>query len=199
MTIENREPLNDNYNDNEDDNSIESTKNKGYYFNGCCSFLLLPAAIGAVVIAVMHPIYYCSEQNFIINAEIFLYVAGFVNIGWFAIRLIIDCCSYGYKKCVECAHYLIGVFNLVWAAIGLYFWMNKMDPWCQHKTSVGIMVLSWCINVLFFIFVTICCCNRKTSIEMTKTESNGECDDEGTKGDDIDDNNENKEGNETLV
>ena len=195
MTLENREPLNDN--GNKDGNSTESTKNYGC--NVCCSLMLLPLAIAAVVVAVMHPIYWCSGRYFGINAEIFLYVAGCINIVWFTTRLLINCCSYGCKdekkwqckKYFECAHYLISVFNLVWGAIGLYIWMNKMDRWCQ-KSSVGIMILLWCCIVLFCICVTICfwCWNRKTLIEMTKAE--------GTKCDDIDDN-ESKEGNETLV
>ena len=43
-----------------------------------------------------------------------------------------------------CAWFLINIFLLVWASIGLYIWRNQMNSNCK-KTSIGNMILAWCI------------------------------------------------------
>ena len=73
MTIENRVPLNDNDNDN---NNTESTTKNPFKDdkddNGCCSFMLLPVAIAAVVIASKYSFdseSSCSSIDYLIDTQ----------------------------------------------------------------------------------------------------------------------------------
>ena len=203
MTIEKRVPLIDADN-NVNSNAAESTRKNPFKddkddkddnadcYNGCCSFMLFPVAIAAVVIASTYPFdseSSCSSTDYLIDTQLFLYVAGYLHIGWCAFRLLISCCSsscYHEEKkqceqCIDCPHFSIGIFNLVWAAIGLYIYNNQMSEECQN-TKMGIMILSWSIIQYAFVLllcicavIGFCCCYEEASIEMDEAECNGKC------------------------
>mmetsp|Transcript_2282 Transcript_2282/g.1985 ORF Transcript_2282/g.1985 Transcript_2282/m.1985 type:complete len:212 (-) Transcript_2282:99-734(-) len=211
MTIENRVPLTDNTNTDVTEPTTNNPFKDDKDDNGCCSFFLLPVAIAAVVIANQYPDSSCSSKDGIIDTQLFLYIAGYIQIGWCAFRLFINCCSYGCndkekkecKQCIDCPNCLIGIFNLVWAGIGLYIYNNELNEECQN-TKIGIMILSWSIIQYAFVLLCICamfcfCCYHKdTLIKMAKTEceknKNGKCN--SCK---CNNNNNDKVGTESLV
>ena len=175
--------------------------------NGCCSFLLLPSAIAAVIIASQYddqstPSCHNDNTNYLIDLPLFLYIGGYIQIGFCALRLLINCCSYGCdkkektecRKCIDCPGCLIGIFNLIWAGIGFYIY-STMNKQCQ-QTSIGIMILSWSIIQYAFVVLLIlcaicfCCYHRSTIMALMKAE----CEKEKAKK-----NNKEQEGTATLV
>eukprot|EP00483_Globobulimina_turgida_P009010 UN09028 len=99
-----------------------------------------------------------------IGLQLFLYIGGYIQIGFIAFRLLITCCSYPCsdqerKKCLECVNCpqcLIAMFNMAWAGIGLYIYTQQMSTKCQ-KEQIGIMILSWSI-IQFAVVVLMCLC-----------------------------------------
>eukprot|EP00483_Globobulimina_turgida_P010576 UN10597 len=130
-------------------------KMKGEEDNGMACCLLLPAAIAAVIIGSHYdestsPCGEGGDGSYTIDLQLFLYIGGYIQIGFLAYRLVLTCCSYlcsgkerkQCKECANCPQCLIAIFNLVWAGNGLYIYTREMKKQCRAE-SIGVMVLSW--------------------------------------------------------
>mmetsp|Transcript_27881 Transcript_27881/g.44203 ORF Transcript_27881/g.44203 Transcript_27881/m.44203 type:complete len:173 (-) Transcript_27881:53-571(-) len=129
--------------------------------------LILAPAIAAVVIGSQYDASTsaCAGGSYTIPLVTFLYVAGYVCIGWVSVQCVLQCIAKvlggdeGAMKCglaLQAPALCFLVFNLVWAGIGLYIWDNEMSDDCQGE-PIGQMILAWSI-IQYALIGCICCC-----------------------------------------
>eukprot|EP01084_Bolivina_argentea_P178348 308299_1 len=121
--------------------------------------LLSPAAIAAIIIASMSESSTSSCDNpgaYAIDLQIFLYVAGCIQIAHAVVYLCIRCFGHIYNVCMCVGYRSLLIFYLVWAGLGLYIYENQMGEECKTD-EIGVMILIWSVIQYVFIGPVICC------------------------------------------
>ena len=143
-----------------------------------CQFCMLAPAICAVVIAAEYSDYSpCGDSYtgselletgpYTVDLVTYLQVAGYLTIAWTGLVIFCTCigkCSSSDESQIKLQQALLApaccflLFNLAWAAVGLYIWDNEMSQDCQDS-HVGSMILAWgVIQYSLMGIVCICLC-----------------------------------------
>eukprot|EP01083_Nonionella_stella_P093006 260490_1 len=121
-------------------------------------------AIAAVVIASQYEGGACDGVNYTVDLVTFLNVAGWMAIGQVLLYILATCCGAcaseenkaAFTKLATAPSCLCFIFYLIWAAIGLYMWVNQMSAECQDE-PIAKMILAWGI-IQYAIIGCVGCC-----------------------------------------
>eukprot|EP00483_Globobulimina_turgida_P001871 UN01873 len=147
--------------------TISTIQGRQEEIGGGCACILLPAAIAAVVIASQYdadasP---CGGSTFTIDLQLFLYIVGYIQIGYCALHLCIACCSNSCSeenkasllRLVRAPDCLLLCFYLSFAGIGLYMYCNQMSEGGCKQEPIAMMILAWSIIQYALIGLAFCC------------------------------------------
>eukprot|EP01084_Bolivina_argentea_P308536 533543_1 len=139
-----------------------------------CLLLISAPAIAAVVVASQYDKYKSPCNNgtqYLVDLDIYLYVAGGVQLGIFAIFslsqiIALLCCGEDawlkIKKILENAIFKLIIlcyplFHIAWACVGIYIYSTEMSKDCRNE-SIGQMILSWIIIEFICVCGLMSCC-----------------------------------------
>eukprot|EP01084_Bolivina_argentea_P073550 133460_1 len=129
--------------------------------------ILLPAAIAAVVVASQYneDESVCNDgTQYTMDLQFFLYLVGYMQIGYGALHLCVTCCSQSCSeenkqsllRLVRAPDCLLLCFYLAMGGIGFYMYDNQMSDACKEE-GIAIMIFAWSI-VQYALIGLACCC-----------------------------------------
>ena len=149
-------------------NAVQSNRDSG---PSCLNVLLLPTAIAAVVVASqyeedkkLNPCYYpkgyvTNGEKYVIELQLFCYIAGYVQIGFSALVCLAQSCALfradskgTIMNVVNAPSFCLFVAYLVWAGIGLYMYDRQMTDLCKEQDIAKVIaarsIFQYCLLCL---------------------------------------------------
>ena len=148
--------------------SLQRIQERQQEISGGGQCIVLPPAIAAVIIASQYDpsISPCGidSNSYTIDLVTFLNVAGYLQIAYGALHLLLLCCSMSasqenkvkINQCLQAPACCLFLFYLIWAGIGLYIYDNEMSEQCQSE-PIAKMILSWSIIQYALVGLALCC------------------------------------------